>query len=449
MSKQILQIDRRAFLKTAGAAALLLPALPIFGAGAGSPQRNPRRLCVIFYGNGVPLPPPGHPDHADLHWFPHQTGANFKLNKPLAALEPMRGQFSILGGLSHPVLRSIFAHNTGGYFLTGADESQPMANTVSMDQVHAQFEGVRTRYPSLVLASEGGVGDFRKSHTLSYSHTGQPIVPIATPRNIYDELFGVDRRNRQDTKRAFGRDRSVLDAALGKLKYLTAQLNAADRAKVDQYHTAVRNIEKRLDRAEEWIDVAKPHMPADRFNLDADPRQGPEAFLDNMYELMYAAFLSDSTRSITFMKAREGAGGIANNFPKAFGLKDYHSISHDTKSEDGFRNWATFNKFLSDRFAGFLQQMAATDDPIGEGSLLDNTIVLYGSGTSLTHTTYNYPLVLAGGKNMGLKHGSYHNFQKNGVDLPLNNLLLTLLIQLGAEVDRFGDSNGTLDQLIA
>lgn len=448
MSKLPFQINRRAFIKTLGAS-LLLPALPMFSFGAGTPNRNPRRLCVIFFGNGVPLPPPDHPDHADWHWFPHQTGRDFKLTKPLQALEPLRGNFSILAGLSHPVLRSIYAHNTGGYFLTGADEHRPQANSVSMDQIHAQFEGSRTRYPSLVLASEGGVGDFRKSHTLSYSSAGQPIVPIATPRNVYNELFGVDARDRKDVKRAFGRDRSILDAAVSEMRFINSRLGPADRSKVDQYQTAVRNIEKRLDRAEAWMDIEKTKMPMDRFNLDADPREAPEAFLDNMYDLMYTAFLSDSTRSITLMKAREGAGGIANNFPKAFGLKDYHSLSHDTKSENGFRNWATFNKFLTDRFARFLGQMAGTPDPLGEGSLLDNTVVLYGSGTSLTHTTYNYPLVLAGGKNMGFRHGAFHNFNKGKEDLPLNNLLLTMLLQLGAEVDHFGDSTGTLQPLLA
>ncbi|MEO6752758.1 MAG: DUF1552 domain-containing protein, partial [Chthoniobacteraceae bacterium] len=328
MSKLPFQINRRAFIKTLGAS-LLLPALPMFSFGAGTPNRNPRRLCVIFFGNGVPLPPPDHPDHADWHWFPHQTGRDFKLTKPLQALEPLRGNFSILAGLSHPVLRSIYAHNTGGYFLTGADEHRPQANSVSMDQIHAQFEGSRTRYPSLVLASEGGVGDFRKSHTLSYSSAGQPIVPIATPRNVYNELFGVDARDRKDVKRAFGRDRSILDAAVSEMRFINSRLGPADRSKVDQYQTAVRNIEKRLDRAEAWMDIEKTKMPMDRFNLDADPREAPEAFLDNMYDLMYTAFLSDSTRSITLMKAREGAGGIANNFPKAFGLKDYHSLSHD------------------------------------------------------------------------------------------------------------------------
>lgn len=447
MAKSPFNIDRRSFLKTAGAS-LLLPALPVFGANAVSPSRNPRRLCVVFFGNGVPLPPEGHPDHDDWNWFPHQTGADFRLNKPLEPLERLRGDFSVLSGLSHPILRSIYAHNTGGFFLTGADTRSPQGNSVSMDQVHAQFEGIRTRYPSLVLASEGGVGDFRKSHTLSYSLTGQPIVPIATPRNVYDELFGVETRNRGEKKRAYGRDRSILDTALGDLKSIDAKLSPADRSKVEQYHTAVRNIEKRLDRAEAWMDVEKAKMPADRFDLEADPRKGPEAFLDNMYELMYSAFLSDSTRSITFTKMREGAGGIANGFPRALGLKDLHGLSHDTKSEDGYRNWATFNQFLSDRLAGFLEQMASTDDPIGEGSLLDNTIVLYGSGTSTTHTTYNYPLILAGGKNMGFKHGSHHNFHKNGEDAPLNNLLLTILLQLEAEVDQFGDSSGTLSRLL-
>ncbi len=439
------RIDRRSLIKTAGAT-LLLPALPSL-TNASTAQKTPRRICVIFFGNGVSLAPIGH-EHQDWHWFPRETGTNYTLSKPLEPLQPLREQFSILSGLSHPVLRSVYAHNTGAYFLTGADQRLPTGNSISMDQVHAQYEGIQTRYPSLVMASEGGIGDYQRSHTLSFTETGQPVPPLAMPRNVYKELFSVDNSDPQALRRALGRNRSILDAAVAELNSTRASLGAADKRKLDQYLNSVRGIEEGLDRADAWIDREKVQLPADQFDLDADPTVGPKEFIDSMYSLIKAAFETDSTHTVTFVKRREIAGGLANNFPLSIGLPSHHNLSHGTKEKDGYLNWAKYDRFLSERFFGFLKQMAETEDPIADGSLLDNTVVLYGSGTSHTHVTHNYPLILAGGKNMGLKHGSHHNFSKHGEDQPLNNLLLTLLNQTGIEIDRFGDSTGTLDALL-
>jgi hypothetical protein len=442
------RLDRRSFIKTAGAT-LLLPALPSLLRAAASPSaRAPRRLCVVFFGNGVSLAPAGH-EHADWRWFPHQTGFDYQFNRSLEPLRALRPQFSIVGGLSHPILRSIYAHNTGAYFLTGADQRLTTGNSISMDQLHASQEGINTRYASLVLASEAGVGDYQRSHTLSFTETGQPIPPLAMPRNVYNELFSVGQGDAHALRRAFGRKRSILDTALAELGSTRASLGAADRRKLDQYLTSVRGIEEGLERADAWIDREKATLPADRFNLDADPTVGPKDYLDSMYALITAAFLTDSTRTVTFVKRREIAAGLANNFPRSIGLADHHTLSHGTKEKDGYLNWAKYDHWLTERFAGFLRQLAGTEDPIGEGSLLDNTLVLYGSGTSHTHVTHNYPLILAGGKNMGFRHGGYHDFSRKGEDQPLNNLLLTMLNQTGVEATRFGDSTGTLSGLLA
>lgn len=440
------RIDRRSLIKTAGAT-LLLPAFPSLIRASSASQNPPRRICVIFFGNGVSLAPLGH-EYQDWHWFPRETGSNYAFTKPLEPLLPLRDQFSILSGLSHPVLRSVYAHNTGAYFLTGADQRLPTGNSISMDQVHAQYEGIHTRYPSLVLASEGGIGDYQRSHTLSFSETGQPIPPLAMPRNVYNELFSVDDSNPKLLRRALGRNRSILDTAVAELNSTRESLGAADKRKLDQYLGSVRGIEEGLNRADAWIEREKNQVPADQFDLDADPTVGPKEFIDSMYSLMRAAFETDSTRTITFVKRREIAGGLANNFPISIGLPSHHTLSHGTKEKDGYLNWATYDRFLSERFFGFLKQMAETEDPIADGSLLDNTIVLYGSGTSHTHVTHNYPLILAGGKNMGLKHGCHHDFRKNGEDQPLNNLLLTMLNRAGVETDRFSDSTGTFAELI-
>ncbi len=443
------RIDRRSFIKLAGGT-LLLPALPSLTKAIPTSAKTvaPRRLCVIFFGNGVSVPPLGH-EHQDWHWFPRETGRNYLFTKSIEPLKPLREQFSIISGLSHPVLRSVYAHNTGAYFLTGADQRLATGNTISMDQVHAAYAGVHTRYPSLVLASEGGIGDYQRSHTLSFTETGQPISPLAMPRNVYNELFMVANTDPKMLRQSFGRRRSILDAAVAELKTTRASLGASDKRKLDQYLTSVRGIEERIEQAEAWIDREKISVPADRFDLDADPTVGPKEYIDSMYSLMRAAFETDSTRTITFCLRREIAGGLANRFPQAIGMEQHHhGLSHGTKEVNGYLNWAKYDRFLSERFFGFIDQMAQTEDPVGEGSLLDNTVVLYGSGTEHTHVTHNYPIIVAGGKNFGLKHGAHHDFRRNGEDQPLNNLLLTLLNQTGVEIDRFGDSTGTLDSLL-
>ncbi len=451
-------IGRRAFLKAAGAT-LLLPATTGISYGAGTKEAvhravgskgAPRRLCAIFVGNGVALPPPGHPAHEKWHWFPHEVGPNFELTAPLEPLRNVRDQFSVISGLSHPALWSIYAHTTAAYFLTGADPQSPVGNTVSMDQVLAQYAGSQTFYPSLTMGTEGGAGDLSRSNTMSFMQNGQPIPAVGgTPRAVFNELFSVDTRDKSAQLRGFNRDRSLLDTVVGQVKSLQSRLGAEDRRRLDEYLTAVRHTETRIDRAEAWLDVPKPEVPADRFQLDADPvSDGPAAFLDAMYQLIHTAFLTDSTRIVTFQAVGEGAGPIAKDFPKGIGINSiHHALTHDyDKSEDGWVNWARYDQFQVERLAAFLELLANTDDPLADGSLLDNTIVLYGSGTSETHVTRNYPIIVAGGRNMGLVHGIHRRYEG---DPPFSNLLLTLLQVLGVPQDSFSDSTGTLDLTVA
>jgi hypothetical protein len=315
-----------------------------------------------------------------------------------------------------------------------------------MDQVLAQYAGSQTLYPSLTIGTEGGVGDVSRSNTMSYMQNGQPIPAIGgTPRAIFNELFSVDTRDKGAQVRGFDLDRSMLDAAAQQVKSLQSRLGADDKLRLDEYLTSVRGVETRIDRAEAWLDVPKPEVSPDLFQLDADPvYDGPAAFLDAMYQLVHTAFVADATRIVTFQAVGEGAGAIAKEFPKALGINSiHHELTHQyDKTEEGWENWARYDQFQVARLAAFLEMLASTDDPYADGSLLDNTIVLYGSGTSATHITKNYPIIVAGGRNMGLVHSIHRQYDDS---IPFANLLLTILQTLGAPDERFADSTGTLD----
>tara|TARA_R110002049_G_scaffold50370_3_gene143183 strand:- start:240332 stop:240931 length:600 start_codon:yes stop_codon:yes gene_type:complete len=185
------------------------------------------------------------------------------------------------------------------------------------------------------------------------------------------------------------------------------------------------------------------------FDFDAEPtRELGTNYMRTMFDLIQMALLTDSTRVVTYQMAMENAGGPGNKLPYAAGLSlHHHQLSHSAaRDEGGWERWARYDQYLAKRLAEFLTKMAETPDPLAEGSLLDNTIVLYGCGTSKTHVGRNYPLVLAGGKNLGLKHGAFHRFAE---ERPFNDLLLTLLQRVGVETESFGDSERMVDQILA
>jgi hypothetical protein len=275
--------SRRMLLKAAGVS-LALPALPSLRAmpflkpanGAdevtaqtASPQ-PPRRLCCIFFPNGVSLPPTGHPAHQQWHWFPHTTGDDYRFTRPLEPLQELRDDITILSGLSHPAMRTSIAHITADSFLTGADSSEIYTNSISLDQRYAAAVGMQTRFPSLTLSSDGGVGAPGRTQTLSFSASGTPIPSLAQPRRIFNRLFEVEHRSLEEQRRAFGRDRSIFDNVLSETQSLHRQLSPADRRRLDEYTTSVRQLEQRLQRADQWLDVQRPQVDAGQFELDGD-----------------------------------------------------------------------------------------------------------------------------------------------------------------------------------
>ncbi len=409
--------------------------------------RPPKRFVCIFFPNGVSLPPEGHPAHADWHWFPHEVGADYELTRPLQPLADHRDQISILSGLSHPSMRSTIAHITADSFLTGADSSKVYTNSISLDQLIARRVGDQTRFPSLTLSSDGGIGAPGRTQTLSFSASGRPIPSLSQPRAIFNRLFGVQNHSVADQRRSFGRDRSIFDNLLGETSAIAGQLSASDKRRLDEYTTSVREIEQRLERADRWLDVQRPTVSEDDFQLAVTPRDDAEDYIRSILDLMFVALLTDSTRAITYQVTSEDAKGIGDRFPISLGLKGHHSLSHGTGQKDGFENWSRYDQFLSSQLAYFLQRLRSTDDPFQDGSLLDNTVVLYGCSTSRTHRAVNYPLILAGGRSMGYRHGRHRQFDES--HHRLSDLYVTLLQQLGLEIGRFADSTSDLSQLLA
>lgn len=453
-------VSRRFFLRGAGAT-LALPSLPsLIGsvlsvrglAAEAKPAPQPdapaqaRRFCCIFFPNGVSLPPENHPLHRDWHWFPHETGADYRLTKPLEPLAALREEFSILSGLSHPALRKMVGHATADSFLTGADQSRGYANSISFDQLYAETVGHETRFSSLTLSSDGGTGTPGRAKTLSFTRSGKPIPALSEPRVIFNRLFGVEERSVEEQRRAIGRQRSILDSVSGEARAIERRLDAEDRGRLQEYLNSVREIEQRLERSDRWLDVQKPEATASEFQLDATPNGAAQDYIRAILDLMHAAILTDSTRSLTYQITAEDAKGIGDRFPAALGLKGHHNLSHATGTEHGYLEWARYDQFLTAQFAYFLGRMQATKDPENEGSLLDNTILLYGCSTSRTHKASNYPLILAGAKRMGLRHGRHLRFDESRV--PLSNLYVTLLRRLGVEAERFADSNGDAAEVL-
>jgi hypothetical protein len=461
MSQPQQVLFRRQLLRAAGFS-IALPALASLGEmpfldsvrgaeadhdGPENSQKNPKRFCCIFFPNGVSLPPKQHPAHEQWHWFPHQVGRDYSYTRSLKPLEKHRDELTILSGLSHPAFRSSIAHISADSFLTAADSSKQYTNSISVDQLIARRVGDQTRFPSLTLSSDGGMGAPGRTQTLSFSASGRPVPSLSEPRAIFNRLFGVEGHSLAEQRRAFGRDRSILDNVLAETAAIGRQLSSGDRRRLDEFTTSVREIEQRLGRADRWLDVQRPKVSAADYDLDVTAGDDAQEYIRAILDLIYVAILTDSTRAITYQITSEDAKGIGDRFPNSIGLPGHHSLSHGIGKENGYENWARYDQFLSTQLAYLLERLRVTGDPFQEGSLLDHTVVFYGCSTSRTHQAVNYPLILAGGKSMGYRHGQHRSFDQS--KYRLSDLYVTMLQQLGLDIDRFADSTRSLPQLLA
>ena len=437
-------MNRRSMLKATG----ICMALPWMESLAGtSSTQPPKRFCSIYFPYGVSLPNPDS-EFAEWNWFPQGEGRDFTFNKSLRPLNAFRDQVTVLGGLCHPKVKRIGGHDSGDTFLTGEEMSlkaNGLKNSISLDQFMASSHrlGSKTRFSSLALSSDGGTGMPTRANTLSFSNTGQPIPSLNRPALVFERLFGLSGESIDAQRKGLTRTGSHLDLLLDDAKSLHRKLGKTDQDKLDQYLTSVREIEMDVERSAQWLDVPRPKVNAEGLSLDAD-NETPEKLIYTMLDLIALAFQTDSTRFITYQLASmHGAISIANKFPSLLGFpKDAHGLAHGAGKGLGAENKGKWDLYQTQCFAYLLDRLSEMKE--GDGSVLDSTCLLYGSSNSKTHNNTNYPLVLAGGRNMGYKHGQYLKFEN---DTPLSNLFVTIQKRMGATADTFADSTGSLEMV--
>lgn len=434
-----IQMDRRAFLKGLGGVTLALPVLDAMGAEVA--DQLPRRFCAIYTANGMSLPKSEHVID-EWSWFPARgTGADFQFGKSTEPLAPFRKQLSFMGGLEHPNGPKADPHICSDMWLTGAPLHNPKPgtfNSVSLDQVVAQHTKQYCRQPSLVLSIDAGTGFLSRTGTISYNIDGRPVPAENNPRRIFDRLFRGDNPSQKSAHESLERRIKLVDAVAASARSLDASLGKTDRERMDQYLSTLNEMESRLVASERWIDIPLKKQDYSHLNLDATNAGDPSEYYRNMFDLIALAFDADITRSVAFMLNREDGMGISDTFPLKLGLsKTHHNLSHATEKE-GQLDFAKYDLFLAKQVAHFLDRLNHYNDK--SGPMLDNTIVMFGSGASTTHNSHNLPTLVAGGANMGLKHGTY--WRQNGARMA--NMYLSVLRSMGIEQDSFADSTGTL-----
>ena len=439
------RLDRRAFLNGVGGMVLALPALDAMGAEVENDI--PKRFCAIYTANGMSMPRPEH-GIPEWSWFPRQ-GDNGELvyGKSTEPLLPFRGQISFLGGLYHVNGPKNDPHICSDMWLTGAPLQSPKPgtfNTAGLDQVIAEHTKKYCRQPSLALSIDAGTGYLSRTATISYALDGTPVPAENNPRRIFNRLFRADAGANGAEHEDLQRRIKLVDAVAGAAKALGQKLGQTDRARMDQYMTSLNEIETRLAASDRWIDIPLKKQDYSQLNLDASNDGDPAEFYKTMYELIALAFDADITRTVTFMLNREDGMGISDTFPIRLGLSTtHHRLSHAT-DKDGQLDFSRYDLFLSQHLAHFLQKL--TDYKDRSGTVLDNTIVMFGSGASTTHNVHNIPTLIAGGGAMRIKHGA---FWKDGDrETRMTNVHLSILRSMGIEEPSFSDSTGTLSNSI-
>ena len=448
-------ISRREALRGLGATIALpfLNAMLPASARAADVAAKPKRSVFLYIPNGVNT----------LTWQIEQAGAAYQFTKPLASLEKHRADITPISGLHHPMVLGKH-HNCEKVWLTGANvpgDGGSFRNTVSADQLIAEVHGAATRFSSLEMAVEG--------QSLAWSKDGIQIPAERNTQQIFNALFGVERDSKEIIRRRLSRRGSILDLVADDAKRVNNKLGSEDRSKLDEYLTAVRQVEERTRRADEWLNVAKPVVPADEAARLQRKLSMAEAgaYYRLFYDLMVMALRTDSTRVITCGIGSEAQGGA---IPDIGILQQRHGLSHHNGDPEQLRRLTEADTFLVGQFSYFLDQLKEHKE--SDTPLLDTTQVLWGSGMAYGHShgNANLPTILAGGKALGYKHGTHVDFNLPKIgkynvadatahyqicsrpvdsDARVSNLLLTMLQRADVKVDKFQDSIGPISQIVA
>ena len=413
--------NRRTFLKGVGGA-LALPALDSQLSAARAKAGPPLRFLVV--GN----PFGAHPGH----FFPKDFGKDFKTSPTLRPLAWLQDRLTVISRTDHNM---VSGHGREISFLSGVLPTDAQAfpeKNLSLDQLIARRVGSEVRFDSVGAALEGGI-------RMSWTANGVEKRPFTDPQKLFDHLFlNLTPQEKAARRQLLERNGSILDTVGDPFKSLARTVGANDRERLDQFQTSVRELETTLANRNGWLDRDKP-----KFDL-SDPSKNGGATIENSYDAIFDmlgyAFQTDLTRvaSVEFPASLK--------YTEIDGVnRSYHGCTHNGKREDVTAELVAIETFQIARLSRCLKKLDAVQEPGGRGSLLDHTVVLFGSGMGYggTHSNRNLPILVAGG---GFKHrGHVSAADRNGDSMPLCNLYLTLLQRFGIERDRFNTSTGTFD----
>lgn len=446
-------LNRRHALKGIGVSLALpfLECMQPLGAAEATPRV--RRSVFLYLPNGV------NPTDYQIV----AAGKDYQFSTSLKSLERHRANITPISGLYHPNGMGR-AHDCSNVWLTGAKHDATHRNSISVDQLMARVTEVHTRFSSLQLSSE-------RRRTLSWTADGVALPDESVPSVVFRRLFqesaaGIDTQRRQLQRRG-----SILDTVLEEARRLDHRLGNQDSERLEQYLTSVREIEIRTQRADSWLNKPRPKVDK-KAALQVDREVSLEQlgeYLRTMYDLIVLTFQTDSTRVATFMTGDEGTGPAIPEIGINFGR---HSLSHHNGNREMLSNLTASDTFNIEQFSYFLDRLAEVRDV--DGPLLDTTMALYGSGMAYGHShgNANLPLILAGGKAIGLKHGQHVDFNASGMpdgykyqlDTPgkhyaichrpvnpkalMSNLLLTMAQTMGVKAEKFADSNRAITEVL-
>jgi hypothetical protein len=439
-------LPRRTFLKGMGAV-VALPMLDAMTPAFAAPlrlQKAPVRLAFTYVPNGIAMG----------DWTPTAAGTAFEFTRVMKPLERFRKDLVVLSGLAQKNggalgdgpgdhARAAASYLTGVHprKTAGAD----IQNGISVDQIAAQHLGGAVRFPSIELGCDDSrtIGNCDSGYSCAYTNSlawrgpATPMPPETNPRLVFERLFGdIDTSLPPETRaRRLRYRRSILDLVGERTNQLAADLGPSDKRKLDEYLSSIREIEQRIERAEQDLTGLVPTIDK--------PSGIPVQYADYvklMFDLQLIAFQTDQTRIVTMMMGREGS---MRTYPE-IGIPDpHHPLTHHRGNAEWIEKVTQINTHHAELFAGFIDKMKATPD--GDGTLLDHSMIIYGSGLSdgNRHAHDDLPVLIVGGGGE-FKQGTHIVYSKG---TPMTNLFLTLLDRMGVHEEKIGDSTGMIEQL--
>ena len=439
-------LSRRTLLRGVGTA-VALPFLDAMTPALTAATARPVRMAFVYVPNGIDM----------RHWNPAYEGALQELPRILKPMEPFKQDMTLLSNLTHNGGRALLdgagdhGRCCGGY-LAGVQPRKTMVDIkagISCDQIVANDIGRQTRFPSLEVGLEDArqAGDCDSGYSCAYTNNlawrgdAQPLPPLLDPRALFERLFGNGANLSPEQKKLQTKQRrSILDFVTGDTKTLQANLGPTDKRKLDEYLSSIRDIELQLTKAEHDNAQVNPGMDK--------PYGVPADFAEHfklMTDMMTVAFQADLTRVMTFLVSREGSSRAYREIGIADG---HHPLTHHQNKPEMMEKVAQINVYQMQQFAAWIEKLKSIRE--GDGTLLDNAMIVYGAGLSdgNRHTHEDLPTLMVGhggkGANGGIKTGRRIVYRK---ETPMSNLFLTMMDRMGTKVDHFGDATGRIEGL--